>query len=182
MEAKGEQRTRGQGSPEAPGRRFRALAQPRHARPLVPRTQLPRRRRPRHRRRSTAVVHRRWCSWCPRERSALRPLRLNRSTRGGPRPLPWPHEIPESGISHWFSGSCPQSGIFHRCEGSNPPSDTIAHLTCAYSCPHSGQQAKRQVTGALVQVSLGHQPFAHGPKPPGLRPTRCGAPCRLLSP
>jgi hypothetical protein len=37
------------------------------------------------------------------------------------RPLPWPHELPDPGISHQFSSSSPDSGISHRFPGSVPP-------------------------------------------------------------
>jgi len=46
-------------------------------------------------------------------------------TRARARPLPWPHEFPDPGISHQFSGSSPDSGKSHRFPGSSPPSDTI---------------------------------------------------------
>ncbi len=72
-------------------------------------------------------------------------------TRAGRRPVMWPHEIPDSGISHWNAGSSPRSGteagdispVFaapeHAAgdfttlgknpllEGSSPPSDTLGH-------------------------------------------------------
>jgi hypothetical protein len=70
-------------------------------------------------------------------------------TRAGRRPVVWPHEIPDSGISHWNAGSGPRSGteagdispVFVALEhaagdfttlgknplhgGSSPPSDTL---------------------------------------------------------
>jgi hypothetical protein len=45
-------------------------------------------------------------------------------TRSGARPLSWPHELPDPGISRQFPNSSPDSGISHRFPGSSPPSDT----------------------------------------------------------
>jgi hypothetical protein len=71
----------------------------------------------------------------------LRRGRRNRLTRGGPRPLPWPHEIPNPGISHWFRRSCPKSGIHHRCEGSNPSSPTRDSDDPCAAQQHRGRRA-----------------------------------------
>jgi len=75
-------------------------------------------------------------------------------TRAGHRPVVWPHEIPDSGISHRSTGSSPRSGTEagdispvsvalehaagdftalgtdHSLEGSSPPSDTFSNFFC----------------------------------------------------
>ena len=55
-----------------------------------------------------------------------------RLTRAGARPLPWPHELPDPGISHQFSSSSPYSGKSHRFPGSS-----LGHSNSPYS-PVSG--------------------------------------------
>lgn len=45
-------------------------------------------------------------------------------------------------------------------------------LTCGYSSPRSDGHANSQVTGARVQVPLGHGPFGHEAMLPVLRLTR----------
>ena len=42
-------------------------------------------------------------------------------TQARARPLPWPHELPDPGISHQFSSSSADSGKSHRYGGSSPP-------------------------------------------------------------
>jgi len=44
-------------------------------------------------------------------------------------------------------------------------------LTCGYSSPRSDGDANSQVTGARVQVPLGHEPFGHDAMLPALRLT-----------
>ena len=45
-------------------------------------------------------------------------------------------------------------------------------LTCDYSSPRSDGDANSQVTGARVQVPLGHEPFGHDAMLPVSRLTR----------
>jgi hypothetical protein len=59
--------------------------------------------------------------------------------------------------------------MYVRCDsGLGHPSFS---LTCAYSFPSPGQPTNPEFTGIRVQVTLGHEPFAHGKPPAGLRPT-----------
>ncbi len=54
-------------------------------------------------------------------------------------------------------------------------------LTCGYSSPRSDGDTNSQVTGARVQVPLGHEPFGHDAMLPALRLTRPRRACRLFA-
>jgi hypothetical protein len=100
-------------------------------------------------------------------------------TRAGHRPLVWPHEIPDSGISHWNTGSSACSGT-EECDispvsvalehaagdftalgknplhgGSSPPSDTII----PHILPFAGMADRHPRAGCRQRRAIGVPSF-----------------------
>ena len=99
-------------------------------------------------------------------------------TRAGHRPVVWPHEIPDSGISHRNAGSSPRSGteagdippVFTALEHaagdfttlgknplleySSPPSDTFLNSSCRQPrCFHSAPRHARTICSQMTASS-----------------------------
>jgi hypothetical protein len=65
-------------------------------------------------------------------------------TRDGPRPLPWPHEIPNLGISPPPAYSSAKSGKMRGFPGSSPPSDTLQNAPSRHSGRAAGGNGAHQ--------------------------------------